>query len=340
MDQTIAQLAAGAAGAASLPELARTLHPLKQLTGAAHAALYLYDERGAMKSVGGDSWIEDVYWPYFAEDPVQAETRRVRQRPGFALADRLVERKRLRHSRVYAEFYARCEMEHLCCIFLTPLAHGSPGMTNIFLARGPKQQPYDEEQLTLVRQVMPILSAAVERLRRMPSSGGEQSLLEWGRQQPCLTTSIDGVVDWLSPAARILLGEYAPARLPTALAARIGLLLRERWGVAATSAHWRLPNGRLLRVDLSPTSLVDGQARVLVLLSPVAISERFALTPAEVHVIECLAAGNSTLEIAGILALSEATVRTHLRNIYRKLRVCSRTEAVLEWQARADAKVA
>jgi DNA-binding CsgD family transcriptional regulator len=108
------------------------------------------------------------------------------------------------------------------------------------------------------------------------------------------------MIDWLSPAARMLLGESAPAR----------------------------------------TSVVEGQARVLVLLSPVMISERHALTPAELHVIECLAAGNSTLEIAGILALSEATVRTHLRNIYRKLRVCSRTEAVLEWQARAHSKVA
>src|SRR5262245_21498066 len=111
MDQTIAQLAAGAAGASSLPELARTLEPLRKLTGAAHAALYRSDERGAMKGVGGDSWIEEVYWPYWAEDPVQAETKRVRQRPGFALADRLVERKRLRRSRVYAEFYAPCELE-------------------------------------------------------------------------------------------------------------------------------------------------------------------------------------------------------------------------------------
>src|SRR5262245_13588850 len=100
MIRAMAQLATGAAGASSLPELAaRTLEPLRRLTGAAHGVLYRYDERGILEAIGGDCWIQDVYRPYFAEDPVQAETRRLRLRPGFALADRLLDRKRFHRSR-------------------------------------------------------------------------------------------------------------------------------------------------------------------------------------------------------------------------------------------------
>jgi DNA-binding CsgD family transcriptional regulator len=333
MDHSIARLAAGAAGASTLAELAdSTLAPLKQLTGAGHAVVYCYDQGGQMVALGGDTWIGEVYWPYWAEDPTQAETRRIEHRPGLALADRLVGRRRLQRSRAYLEFYRPCELEHLCCVFLTALAHGTPGMTNLFLARGPKQQPYEQRDVALIQHVMPILSAAVQRLLRMPRNGfdGEQALLDWGRQQACVAASLDGRIQWISPAARTLLGDALPARLSGALTAR----LRARSGPAAR-AHWRLPDGRLLRVDLAPAPALDGDC-VLLLLSAVTAATDHTLSPAEIHVMECLAAGNSTLAIAGILSLSEATVRTHLRNIYRKLRVGSRTEAVLAWHAMAE----
>ncbi len=349
MNEAFAQLAAGAAGASSLAELgAFTLAPLRRLTGAAHALLYAYEERGVMVGLSGDDWIAETYRPYWAQDPTQHETARLRRRPCVALADRLVERQRLRQSRAYLEFYRPCEIEHLCCVFLTGAAHGSPGMTNVFLARGPKQEPYQDRELSLLEDVVPILSAAVERLRRVPSPGalhGEQALLDWGRRQPLLALSLDGRLDWVSPAACALLGEAVPARLPGSLTARLERLrtnVGERWGVPASPAHWRLPDGRLLRVDLSPTSDGDARARVIALLSPVAPpsprrgDRGHTLSPSERHVMECLAAGSSTTEIASILSRSPATVRTHLRNIFAKLRVRSRTEAVLRWQAYDD----
>jgi len=55
---------------------------------------------------------------------------------------------------------------------------------------------------------------------------------------------------------------------------------------------------------------------------------REALTAREVEVLQFLANGRSNKEISAALSISEATVKTHLGNIFRKLDVLSRTEAI------------
>jgi len=50
----------------------------------------------------------------------------------------------------------------------------------------------------------------------------------------------------------------------------------------------------------------------------------------ELQILSFAAKGLGNKEIAGYLDISERTVQTHLVNIFRKLRVSSRTEAVLE----------
>jgi two-component system NarL family response regulator len=52
------------------------------------------------------------------------------------------------------------------------------------------------------------------------------------------------------------------------------------------------------------------------------------LTSRETEILLALAEGRSNKEIAGQFCLSEQTIKYHLTNIYRKLRVGSRTEAV------------
>jgi DNA-binding NarL/FixJ family response regulator len=55
------------------------------------------------------------------------------------------------------------------------------------------------------------------------------------------------------------------------------------------------------------------------------------LTAREREVLELLATGSLYKEIAERLGMSFDTVRTHLRNIYEKLHVHSRTEAVVKY---------
>ncbi|MCX8125923.1 MAG: response regulator transcription factor, partial [Dehalococcoidia bacterium] len=53
------------------------------------------------------------------------------------------------------------------------------------------------------------------------------------------------------------------------------------------------------------------------------------LHPRELEVLKLVARGMGNKEIAKNLVISERTVHTHLINIFRKLNVGSRTEAVL-----------
>jgi DNA-binding NarL/FixJ family response regulator len=66
-------------------------------------------------------------------------------------------------------------------------------------------------------------------------------------------------------------------------------------------------------------------------------SELQKLTPRERMVLEQLSQGYMYKEIAGNLEMSLDTLRTHIRNIYDKLHVHSRTAAVMKCQGRPGA---
>ena len=53
-----------------------------------------------------------------------------------------------------------------------------------------------------------------------------------------------------------------------------------------------------------------------------------ALTGREIDVLKLLARGRSNKEIGSDLFISETTVKTHVRSIFTKLNVLSRTEAI------------
>ena len=53
-----------------------------------------------------------------------------------------------------------------------------------------------------------------------------------------------------------------------------------------------------------------------------------ALTSREIDVLKLLARGRSNKEIGTDLFISETTVKTHMRSIFNKLNVMSRTEAI------------
>jgi DNA-binding NarL/FixJ family response regulator len=59
----------------------------------------------------------------------------------------------------------------------------------------------------------------------------------------------------------------------------------------------------------------------------------FSWTEREDEVLSYVAKGYSVLEVAGLLNLSANTIKTHVRRIYKKLSVTSRSEAVHEARA-------
>lgn len=59
-----------------------------------------------------------------------------------------------------------------------------------------------------------------------------------------------------------------------------------------------------------------------------------ALTERETEILSHLAKGHHDKEIADTLFVSVETIRTHIRNIYKKLHVHSRTEAALKYLGR------
>jgi DNA-binding NarL/FixJ family response regulator len=55
-----------------------------------------------------------------------------------------------------------------------------------------------------------------------------------------------------------------------------------------------------------------------------------ALTDRELDVLRQISQGQSTKEVAAQLYLSDETIKTHLKNIFRKLGVHDRAEAIAE----------
>lgn len=100
-----------------------------------------------------------------------------------------------------------------------------------------------------------------------------------------------------------------------------------------------------IEISLSIRSTLRGGApidpfiakRILELLKPTAQlperrqpSKQQTLTAREIEILGFVAKGLTNQEIATVLALSRLTVECHVKNIYKKLAVSSRTEAVYE----------
>ncbi|MDP2005784.1 MAG: winged helix-turn-helix domain-containing protein [Rubrivivax sp.] len=106
---------------------------------------------------------------------------------------------------------------------------------------------------------------------------------------------------------------------------------RQQLGETAYTLHCQ--SGRSLSLDA-----VTAEVRAWLSAPwPAAIAEPAArttagglLTPREMQLLDLVARGFNYTEAAGILGLSLSTVRTHARNVYAKLDVHNKTEAVYE----------
>jgi len=95
-----------------------------------------------------------------------------------------------------------------------------------------------------------------------------------------------------------------------------------------------LESGRFLRAD--PGDL--GQSQVLLDRRQWSyLSRRYDLTPREVQIAELVCQGLRHGNIAGQLSIQPGTVKTHIRNIYRKVKVRNKMNMLLRFVSEARA---
>jgi LuxR family transcriptional regulator, maltose regulon positive regulatory protein len=114
---------------------------------------------------------------------------------------------------------------------------------------------------------------------------------------------------WMALLADVVLGEGAIDRADTVAA--------EQCAVAAAALLDRYPDAGILR---------RRTLRLLEAVDRVRLAE--PLTPAERRVLELLPTHLTDAQIAGQLFVSRNTVKSHVKNLYRKLEVSSRADAV------------
>ena len=155
-----------------------------------------------------------------------------------------------------------------------------------------------------------------------------------------------GKFTWLNPAAKALLGEVRGEAWPEADILPPGSmeLAEGFWGEIlargiGSSARCDLPikgvDGSLIPVSVS-AGLMDAGGHTVIFAqfyplaaeTPAGADHRRNLTPRQHEILQRIARGESTSEIARALYLSNATVKTHVRRILAALKVSTRAEAV------------
>ena len=157
--------------------------------------------------------------------------------------------------------------------------------------------------------------------------------LSCGLRDPCAVLDHQGRVLWVNETARQQYGievlTLGDLREPAMETGPVPL-----WHQAVRAAS-ELPSSA--PIDGTPTSIYGitvtrvlrpGKSPVYVVVG--AVTPTLAgLTHREREVVELTTQGHSTASVAVLLAMSEGTVRQHMKRIYRKLQVSSRMELLL-----------
>jgi PAS domain S-box-containing protein len=164
---------------------------------------------------------------------------------------------------------------------------------------------------------------------------------------PSFIGDADGRILWLNDAAKEAFGNRAGDSYTTVVAPEYAERVAaeiDRMRGGATGSDYEidviLRDGRRRRVEVSSVP-IEGNAICHgifgVVLHPGARPSapgESPLTPRQQQVLELLASGQSTRQIASSLHLSRETIRNHVRDLLRALGTHSRIEAVAEARRR------
>jgi DNA-binding NarL/FixJ family response regulator len=95
-----------------------------------------------------------------------------------------------------------------------------------------------------------------------------------------------------------------------------------------TKESGRAEIARAIEAAASGQSVLDDGVTATLLAAAVDVPAAVELTPREAEVLTLIARGKSNAEIAGELFVSAATVKTHINNLFAKIGVRDRAQAV------------
>lgn len=162
---------------------------------------------------------------------------------------------------------------------------------------------------------------------------------------PMYVVDTKGVVRWVNEAAAAIVGDVVGLPYLDLVAPEVAPKVKREFAARMLGARARSDyeivlldhEGRRVPVEITAVSL-QARGKVVGILGlghpsgQVGLDGEPAerLTPRQREVLRLLAQGRSTREIADDLALSQETVRNHVRHVLRRLRARSRLEAVIE----------
>ena len=186
-----------------------------------------------------------------------------------------------------------------------------------------------DDHVTVLEGLAAIIGRQPDMMVVAQGADGEEAVELWARHRPDVTLldlrmpKLDGVgaiekIRRQNAAARVIVLTTYDTDTEILRAIKAGTkayLLKDARREVLLECIRRVNRGE----TCIPASLVEKVAAGL-------SSE--SLTGRELNVLELLAQGKSNKEIGASLYISETTVKSHLRSIFRKLDVLSRTEAI------------
>jgi len=228
---------------------------------------------------------------------------------------------------LYAELYSKIGAED-------QIAFGLPGPTVIGIALNRASRSFSERDRALLDLLSPHLAQAHRRTLERERAVAVMAALERGlAEQDAAVVLVDagGAIAFASGRAPRLLAEYFPqaggrgAALPPPVAEWLAM---PAGSAVPSPLEVDAEHGTLtLRADPGP----GGGWLLTCEEEPLPTPERLrglGLTRRQAEILALLAAGAGVAEIATDLYLSPATVRKHLENVYERLGVHTRAEAI------------
>lgn len=201
------------------------------------------------------------------------------------------------------------------------IVHSNAAVTAIAMGLLRKERSWDiVDAYPSIASALPPMSAAPPSLLMVEFRGRGQSFMRWMKE-----------IRGASPRTRVLLIAAPPASLPFPELAKAGIsgcLLEQDLPSRLCLSITEIEAGGFPISSFAPTNLTrlastgDGGTQLA------------DLTDRERECLELLCSGLLYKEIASAMNVAYETVRSYLRNIYRKLNVRTRTEAVIKLMGR------